>query len=156
MALDMFCNIVLEWWAFNYINFNVLVVYINHFYLHSQPRIDEKQPRWLHLRIRPSSLPFLDPARSQGYKKINGHWERKAGDSRVVEEGEKVDQLLNHHLNHLLGQLLLFLNSLSPLVIWMILNWGEWQALLLMSYFFEGRFLFTTPPLPKYLNLWRW
>ncbi|KAG6598900.1 Protein TRANSPARENT TESTA 9, partial [Cucurbita argyrosperma subsp. sororia] len=26
----------------------------------SNPRIDEKHPRWLHLRIRPSTLPFLD------------------------------------------------------------------------------------------------
>lgn len=28
-----------------------------------QPRIDEKHSRWLHLRIRPSTLPFLDPAK---------------------------------------------------------------------------------------------
>ncbi|XP_022929617.1 uncharacterized protein LOC111436147 isoform X5 [Cucurbita moschata] len=26
----------------------------------SNPRMDEKHPRWLHLRIRPSTLPFLD------------------------------------------------------------------------------------------------
>ncbi|XP_022149850.1 uncharacterized protein LOC111018180 isoform X2 [Momordica charantia] len=29
----------------------------------SNPRIDEKHSRWLHLRIRPSTLPFLDPAK---------------------------------------------------------------------------------------------
>ncbi|KAJ3679462.1 hypothetical protein LUZ60_017473 [Juncus effusus] len=28
----------------------------------SDPRIDEKHPKWLHLRIRPSTLPFLDPS----------------------------------------------------------------------------------------------
>ncbi|GLT97385.1 hypothetical protein SLE2022_149520 [Rubroshorea leprosula] len=30
----------------------------------SNPRIDDKHPRWLHLRIRPSTLPFMDPAKS--------------------------------------------------------------------------------------------
>ncbi|KAE8651683.1 hypothetical protein Csa_021300 [Cucumis sativus] len=29
----------------------------------SNPRIDEKHSRWLHLRIRPSTLPFLDPTK---------------------------------------------------------------------------------------------
>lgn len=29
-----------------------------------QPRIDEKHSRWLHLRIRPSILPFMDPSKS--------------------------------------------------------------------------------------------
>ncbi|WZZ02681.1 hypothetical protein YC2023_088602 [Brassica napus] len=44
------------------------------------PRIDEKQPRWLHLRIRPSTLPFLDPIKRGVYKKlkskglVDGKW----------------------------------------------------------------------------------
>ncbi|CAI0407278.1 unnamed protein product [Linum tenue] len=29
----------------------------------SSPRIDEKHPKWLHLRIRPSTLPFVDSGR---------------------------------------------------------------------------------------------
>ncbi|GLT28721.1 hypothetical protein SLA2020_036320 [Shorea laevis] len=29
----------------------------------SNPRIDDKHSRWLHLRIRPSTLPFMDPAK---------------------------------------------------------------------------------------------
>ncbi|CAN1284330.1 Protein TRANSPARENT TESTA 9, partial [Linum perenne] len=29
----------------------------------SNPRIDEKHPKWLHLRIRPSTLPSIDPGR---------------------------------------------------------------------------------------------
>ncbi|XP_044471963.1 protein TRANSPARENT TESTA 9 [Mangifera indica] len=30
----------------------------------TNPRIDEKHSRWLHLRIRPSILPFMDPSKS--------------------------------------------------------------------------------------------
>ncbi|KAG6529824.1 hypothetical protein ZIOFF_012038 [Zingiber officinale] len=46
----------------------------------SDPKIDEKHPKWLHLRIRPSTLPFLDPARSESFNKgktknlIDGRW----------------------------------------------------------------------------------
>uniref|UniRef100_A0A2N9G3X9 Reverse transcriptase zinc-binding domain-containing protein n=1 Tax=Fagus sylvatica TaxID=28930 RepID=A0A2N9G3X9_FAGSY len=46
----------------------------------SNPRIDGKHPRWLHLRIRPSTLPFLDPAKSGAYGKVktkalvDGRW----------------------------------------------------------------------------------
>lgn len=36
---------------------------ITRFFGSYQPRIDEKHSRWLHLRIRPSTLPFLDPAK---------------------------------------------------------------------------------------------
>lgn len=32
----------------------------NTFFGSYQPRIDDKHSRWLHLRIRPSTLPFLD------------------------------------------------------------------------------------------------
>lgn len=38
-----------------------------------QPRIDEKQPGWLHLRIRPSTLPFLDPIKRGVYKKLKSN-----------------------------------------------------------------------------------
>lgn len=45
-----------------------------------QPRIDNKHPRWLHLRIRPSNLPFVDPAKSGALVKlktkslVDGRW----------------------------------------------------------------------------------
>lgn len=44
-----------------------------------QPRIDDKHPKWLHLRIRPSSIPFLDPTKtSDGKVKpkalVDGRW----------------------------------------------------------------------------------
>ncbi|KAH1232134.1 Protein TRANSPARENT TESTA 9 [Glycine max] len=44
------------------------------------PRIDDKHPRWLHLRIRPSSLPVLDPAKFNPNRKlktkafVDGRW----------------------------------------------------------------------------------
>ncbi|OWM89043.1 hypothetical protein CDL15_Pgr023889 [Punica granatum] len=46
----------------------------------SNPKIDEKHPKWLHLGIRPSTLPFLDPTKSplQGKAKaralVDGRW----------------------------------------------------------------------------------
>lgn len=46
----------------------------------SNPRIDTKHPRWLHLRIRPSTLPFVDPSKSGTYGKaktkalVDGRW----------------------------------------------------------------------------------
>lgn len=45
-----------------------------------QPRIDDKHSRWLHLRIRPSTLPFLDPPKSGKHEKsriktlVDGRW----------------------------------------------------------------------------------
>lgn len=45
-----------------------------------QPRIDTRHPRWLHLRIRPSTLPFVDPSKSGVYGKaktkalVDGRW----------------------------------------------------------------------------------
>ncbi|XP_024016405.1 uncharacterized protein LOC18025801 isoform X2 [Eutrema salsugineum] len=45
-----------------------------------KPRIDEKHPKWLHLRIRPSTLPFLDPTKRGVYEKlkskglVDGRW----------------------------------------------------------------------------------
>ncbi|MED6216513.1 Protein TRANSPARENT TESTA 9, variant 2 [Stylosanthes scabra] len=43
------------------------------------PKIDDKHPKWLHLRIRPSSLPFLDSAKFNDHGKskkalIDGRW----------------------------------------------------------------------------------
>ncbi|KAL2340519.1 hypothetical protein Fmac_008459 [Flemingia macrophylla] len=44
------------------------------------PRIDDKHPRWLHLRIRPSSLPLLDPSKFNAHGKlktkafVDGRW----------------------------------------------------------------------------------
>ncbi|XP_021891482.1 uncharacterized protein LOC110809842 isoform X2 [Carica papaya] len=44
------------------------------------PQIDDKHSRWLHLRIRPSTLPFLDPAKRGAYGKlkskslVDGRW----------------------------------------------------------------------------------
>ncbi|XP_019442736.1 PREDICTED: uncharacterized protein LOC109347374 [Lupinus angustifolius] len=44
------------------------------------PKIDEKHSKWLHLRIRPSSLPFLDPAKFSDHGKmkkktlVDGRW----------------------------------------------------------------------------------
>ncbi|XP_062164002.1 protein TRANSPARENT TESTA 9 [Alnus glutinosa] len=46
----------------------------------ANPRIDDKHSRWLHLRIRPSALPFLDPVKSSAYGKVktkalvDGRW----------------------------------------------------------------------------------
>ncbi|KAM7269361.1 hypothetical protein ACFE04_024858 [Oxalis oulophora] len=39
------------------------------------PRIDEKHSRWLHLRIRPSTLPFIEPSRKVKTKAlVDGRW----------------------------------------------------------------------------------
>ncbi|XP_058768526.1 protein TRANSPARENT TESTA 9-like isoform X3 [Vicia villosa] len=44
------------------------------------PRIDDKHPKWLHLRIRPSALPFLDPVKYSPHGKlktkafVDGRW----------------------------------------------------------------------------------
>uniref|UniRef100_A0A2P2KZM3 Uncharacterized protein LOC103950464 isoform X2 n=1 Tax=Rhizophora mucronata TaxID=61149 RepID=A0A2P2KZM3_RHIMU len=46
----------------------------------SNPRVDDKHSRWLHLRIRPSTLPFLDPAKSASHGElktkalVDGRW----------------------------------------------------------------------------------
>ncbi|KAJ0965598.1 hypothetical protein J5N97_026736 [Dioscorea zingiberensis] len=46
----------------------------------SNPRIDDKHPKWLHLRIRPSTLPSLDPSKYDGFGKskakalVDGRW----------------------------------------------------------------------------------
>ncbi|KAL4341766.1 hypothetical protein GQ457_08G002480 [Hibiscus cannabinus] len=44
----------------------------------TNPRIDDKQSRWLHLRIRPSTLPFLDPPNTPKKRRlkplVDGRW----------------------------------------------------------------------------------
>ncbi|XP_059287332.1 protein TRANSPARENT TESTA 9 isoform X2 [Lycium ferocissimum] len=64
------------------------------------PRIDEKHMRWLHLRIRPSSLPYIDAAKHTAHAKVkskalvDGRWTLafrdedscKAAFSMIVEE----------------------------------------------------------------------
>ncbi|XVE71913.1 hypothetical protein DITRI_Ditri10aG0189300 [Diplodiscus trichospermus] len=46
----------------------------------TNPRIDDKHPRWLHLRVRPSTLPFLDPPKFGTHGKtrirtlVDGRW----------------------------------------------------------------------------------
>lgn len=45
----------------------------------SNPRIDNKHPKWLHLRIRPSSIPSLDPTKTSDGKvkpraMVDGRW----------------------------------------------------------------------------------
>ncbi|GAV59701.1 FPL domain-containing protein [Cephalotus follicularis] len=52
----------------------------------SNPRIDDKHSRWLHLRIRPSTLPLVDPAKPGPYSKVttkalvDGRWTLAFGD----------------------------------------------------------------------------
>lgn len=64
------------------------------------PRIDEKHMRWLHLRIRPSSFPYIDAAKPTSHAKVksralvDGRWTLafrdedscKAAFSMIVEE----------------------------------------------------------------------
>ncbi|KAJ4964247.1 hypothetical protein NE237_024186 [Protea cynaroides] len=46
----------------------------------SMPRIDDKHSKWLHIRIRPSTLAFLEPSKSEAFGKaktkalIDGRW----------------------------------------------------------------------------------
>ncbi|KAK9099782.1 hypothetical protein Scep_023212 [Stephania cephalantha] len=81
------------------------------------PKIDDKHSKWLHLRIRPSTLPFVDPSKYDGYGKgktralIDGRWTLafrdeescKSALSMIVEKmdhlrdevGRRLDSLLN-------------------------------------------------------------
>ncbi|XP_021815970.1 uncharacterized protein LOC110758419 [Prunus avium] len=46
----------------------------------SDPKVDDKHSRWMHLRIRPSTFPFVEPARYGAYGKaktkalVDGRW----------------------------------------------------------------------------------
>ncbi|KAH7674728.1 CLEC16A/TT9 N-terminal protein [Dioscorea alata] len=66
----------------------------------SNPRIDDKHLKWLHLRIRPSTLPSLDPSKYDGFGKgkakalVDGRWTLafrdeqscKLAESMIIEE----------------------------------------------------------------------
>ena len=83
-----------------------------------QPTIDQKHSRWVHLRIRPSTLPFLDPAKlithGKAKKKapVDGRWTLafkdnescKSAFSMILEEidlqSKEVEKRLKPLLNH--------------------------------------------------------
>ncbi|KAL5699620.1 hypothetical protein ACHQM5_030497 [Ranunculus cassubicifolius] len=70
----------------------------------SSPRIDEKHAKWLHLRIRPSTLPFVDPERfsdkSKAKSLIDGRWtlafrDEESAQSACLMIQEEMDLLCN-------------------------------------------------------------
>jgi hypothetical protein len=78
-----------------------------------QPRIDEKHVKWLHLRIRPSTVPFLDPEKFKGKTKkylVDGRWTLafrdeqscKAAEAMVVEEMKLQQDAVRKQLRPLL------------------------------------------------------
>ena len=86
--------------------------------MYLQPAIDQKYSRWLHLQIRPSTLPFLDPAKFIAHGKaktkapVDGRWTLafmddescKSALSMIVEEidlqSHEVEKRLRPLLNH--------------------------------------------------------
>ncbi|XP_073266129.1 protein TRANSPARENT TESTA 9 isoform X1 [Populus alba] len=84
----------------------------------SDPTIDQKHSRWVHLRIRPSTLPFLDPAKLNTHGKaktkapVDGRWTLafmddescKSAFSMILEEidlqSKEVEKSLKPLLNH--------------------------------------------------------
>ncbi|CAL9043804.1 unnamed protein product [Musa banksii] len=62
----------------------------------SDPKIDEKHPRWLHLRIRPSNSPFLDPSKfdflNKGKSKVlvDGRWTLAFKDEQACKVAESM------------------------------------------------------------------
>ncbi|KAM0901833.1 hypothetical protein ACQ4PT_019699 [Festuca glaucescens] len=79
----------------------------------SDPRIDEKHVKWLHLRIRPSTVPFLDPEKFKGKTKkylVDGRWTLafrdeqscKAAEAMVVEEMKLQQDAVRKQLRPLL------------------------------------------------------
>ncbi|KAK3142856.1 hypothetical protein QOZ80_4BG0352680 [Eleusine coracana subsp. coracana] len=57
----------------------------------SDPRIDENHVKWLHLRIRPSTVPFLDPEKYKGKTKkhlVDGRWTLAFGDEQSCKAAE--------------------------------------------------------------------
>ncbi|KAK1316263.1 hypothetical protein QJS10_CPA05g02405 [Acorus calamus] len=85
----------------------------------SNPQIDEKHPRWLHLRIRPSTLPIWDPLKSNatGSAKskalVDGRWTLafrdepscKSAESMILEEMNLQSQEVEKRLKPLLDPL---------------------------------------------------
>ncbi|KAG6741069.1 hypothetical protein POTOM_056553 [Populus tomentosa] len=83
----------------------------------SNPTIDEKHSRWLHLRIRPSTLPVLDPAKSITHGKaktkalVDGRWTLAFRDdescktalSMIIEEFDLQSSEVKRRLNSLLN-----------------------------------------------------
>ncbi|KAF5178319.1 Transparent testa [Thalictrum thalictroides] len=72
----------------------------------SSPRIDDKHAKWLHLRIRPSTLPFVDPFKFDAFGKgkakslIDGRWTLAFRDEESCKSSysmilEEMDQLSN-------------------------------------------------------------
>ncbi|KAJ1699995.1 hypothetical protein LUZ63_008507 [Rhynchospora breviuscula] len=81
------------------------------------PRIDQQHPKWLHMRIRPSSLPFFDPARFEAFTRsdkskvlVDGRWTLafsnqelcKAANSMVTQEMNLQQREVELQLNKLL------------------------------------------------------
>lgn len=60
----------------------------------SDPRIDEKHPKWLHLRIRPYSLPALEPSKYEALGKgktkllVDGRWTLAFRDEEACKAAE--------------------------------------------------------------------
>ncbi|KAK4396717.1 protein TRANSPARENT TESTA 9 [Sesamum angolense] len=89
-----------------------------------QPRIDDKHPRWLHLRIRPSSFPFTDTPKYGAHGKVkskslvDGRWTLAFRDeescnhalSMILEEVK----LQSHEVERSLRPLLELDRSSSP------------------------------------------
>ncbi|KAL6851525.1 hypothetical protein ACP4OV_020458 [Aristida adscensionis] len=78
----------------------------------SNPRIDEKHAKWLHLRIRPSTVPFLDPEKYKGKAKkylVDGRWTLafsdeqscKAAETMVIEEMKLQQDVIGKQLKPL-------------------------------------------------------
>ncbi|PKU63902.1 hypothetical protein MA16_Dca009886 [Dendrobium catenatum] len=81
----------------------------------SDPRIDEKHPKWLHLRIRPSNLPFLDSkndplGRSKTKVLVDGRWTLAFRDDQACKLAEsmviKEMHLLQNQVKEILKPLL--------------------------------------------------
>lgn len=79
----------------------------------SDPRIDEKHSKWLHLRIRPYSLPSLDPLKKSRSKKlVDGRWTLafsdeqscKAAESMIIEHMKSQQTEIEGKLCPLLNQ----------------------------------------------------
>ncbi|VAH31281.1 unnamed protein product [Triticum turgidum subsp. durum] len=79
----------------------------------SDPRTDEKHVKWLHLNIRPSTVPFLDPEKFKGKTKkylVDGRWTLafrdeqscKAAEAMVIEEMKLQQDAVGKQLKALL------------------------------------------------------